>query len=283
MIVKDPTEKFLSADDINFVNELLIEAGGLAVELQMDCFNAKGLEVESAKAQGLLSADEKVSQVLVEKLERYFVNHKVISEEALPEEFLMEDGYLWLVDPIDGTHHYLANDTQYSVMIGLLHGGKPIYGWVYNPAFSMLYFGGPDYGIQCLDHLQKITRTIERPSSLKESLVRVILGRRDKKNNPWLDTMSNVKIIEAGSIGYKLSKILDGEADCLLHLAGRLKIWDTAGPVALALAAGLDVGGYDTDELPYPANSFVHPMAVVMGKKGSLQWFRNRVSKEWIQ
>jgi len=69
----------------------------------------------------------------------------------------------------------------------------------------------------------------------------------------------------------------------LLHLAGRLKLWDTAGPVALALAVGLDVGSKDIDELLYPQDSFMHPVALVMGKQGSLQWFRSKVVPSWTQ
>ena len=167
-------------------------------------------------------------------------------------------------------------------MIGLLWAGTPIYGWIYNPAFATLYHGGPDLGAWRIDSDGK-SQSINTNLSLENKFVRIILGRRDKANNPWLENLSDVSITEAGSIGYKLSKILEDEADVLLHLAGRLKIWDTAGPVALALAAGLDVGSREIDYLHYPQDSFLHPLAIVMGKKGSLQWFRSKIAPSCLQ
>jgi 3'(2'), 5'-bisphosphate nucleotidase len=206
----------------------------------------------------------------------------IISEEALPEKFVLSKDRVWVIDPIDGSDYYLANDTQYSIMIGLLIEGKPVYGWVYNPAASALYHGGPNRGAWFCDDNGKSKNIVVGSLSNKEP-VRVILGRRDIKNNPWLENLSDIQIMQAGGIGYKVGKIFEDEADVFMHLAGRLKIWDTAGPVAVALGAGLEVGGEEIDELIYSKDSFVHNFAIVMGKKGSLDWFRSKIIPSWIQ
>ncbi len=282
--------QIISQSDINFLKDLLIEAGTLAVSLQANLSIIQNRGSSSGNSSALradeqvlaLTADEEVSQFLVNKLKSRFAKDTIISEEALPKYFLLSDQYTWLVDPIDGTHHYLANDSQYSIMIGLLWAGEPVYGWIYNPAFATLYHGGPGLGAWRVDRNGKL-ESIQSVLALEDKPVRAILGRRDKNNNPWLDKISDVTIIQAGGIGYKLSRILEDEADVLLHLAGRLKVWDTAGPVALALAAGLEVGSREIDQLFYPRDSYTHQMAIVMGKKGSLQWFRSKIITAWIQ
>jgi 3'(2'), 5'-bisphosphate nucleotidase len=273
------SEQILSQNDINYVNEIIIEAGKLALTLQKDLFSSNR---DLKTKEMILSADEKISAILVKKVRSRFTDHAIISEEDFPKESDLKEEYVWMIDPIDGTHHYLANDSQYSIMIGLVCAGKPIYGWIYNSAFDALYHGGPGLGAWCKNK-DNDSQAIYCNYFVPDTAVRVILGRRDKKYNPWLDAVSDIQIIEAGSIGYKLSKILENEADVLLHLAGRLKVWDTAGPVALALGAGMEVGSKDIDYLNYPENSFQHPVEIVIGKSGSLQWFRSKIVPSWIR
>lgn len=272
------TDKTLFDKDIDFVNELVVEAGRLALKLQASSHKINQTQSDSI----FISVDEKISHLLVEKLQNKFANQLIISEEALPEKFILNQNRVWVIDPIDGTDHYLANDTQYSIMIGLLVEGKPVYGWVYNPAVGALYHGGPNRGAWVCDEKGK-SKNIVIDSLAAQKPVRVILGRRDIKNNSWLENLSDVKIMQVGSIGYKIGKIFENEADVLMHLAGRLKIWDTAGPVAVAMGAGLEVGGEEIDELIYSQDSFVHSFAIVMGKKGSLDWFRSKIIPSWIQ
>ncbi len=274
-------QQIISQNDIYFLQDLLSEAGDLAVLLQPHYSCAD--ETQSPdKYSSIATADEKISKFLVDRLQNRFAQHMIISEEALPETFLLNSEYTWLIDPIDGTYHYLANDPQYSIMIGLLRAREPVYGWIYNPAFGTLYHGGPGLGSWRVERGGK-TDSIPPILPLENKSIRVILGRRDKKNNPWLEKVPDIDMIQAGGIGYKLSRILEDEADVLLHLAGRLKVWDTAGPVAIALAAGLEVGSPEKDRLHYAHDSYVHPLAIIMGKKGSLQWFRSKIITSWIQ
>ncbi len=273
-------QKILLDDDINFVNNLLIKAGDLAVELQHF--------IEQNNYSTGLTIDQRISEIIVSQLEKRFTSHAIISEESVlensvPIDFSLNKELVWFVDPIDGTHHYLAGDSQYSIMVGLLHAGEPIYGWVYNPAFSTLYFGGPSQGVYRQEKGSKVVEKLLAPGSLQNDPIRVLMGSRDRKNNLWLEHIDGIELIQVGSIGYKLTKILEGESDVLLHLAGRLKLWDTAGPVALALAAGFDVGTQDLDRLLYPQDTFVHRMAIVIGIKGSLDWFRSKIIPVWTQ
>src|SRR5665213_2480620 len=107
-------QQIISQSDINFLNDLLIEAGSLAVSLQASLYSAEESKSTSNNSP-TLTADEEVSQFLVKALKSRFANHTIISEEALPEQYLLGTEYAWLIDPIDGTHHYLANDSQYSI------------------------------------------------------------------------------------------------------------------------------------------------------------------------
>ena len=101
-----------------------------------------------------------------------------------------------------------------------------------------------------------------------------MVGWRDRKNNPWIKDLPQATLVKTGSIGLKVAKVLEREADLFVHLSGKLKTWDTAGPVAIALGGNLEVGAMDADELSFPEEGVIHQSSVIIGRPGSLQWCR---------
>ena len=75
------------------------------------------------------------------------------------------------------------------------------------------------------------------------------------------------------------SKILHGEADMFIHLSAKLKIWDTAGPAAIAKAAGLEVSRLEEDGLPFDLSHVQHNSSVIIGRPGSVAWCRKYLRK----
>jgi 3'(2'), 5'-bisphosphate nucleotidase len=191
---------------------------------------------------------------------------------------------VWFIDPIDGTDNYIANDGQYSVMIGLVVDSTPVFGWVYAPTTSTAYFGGPKYGSWRKRGMEEASRFYPSLPLKPEEQVRLMLGWRDRKNHPWINNLPQVTLVKTGSIGLKVTKILDNEADLFVYLSGKLKIWDTAGPVAIALGGGLEVGTMESEGFHFPDEGFVHKTSVIIGRSGSIEWCRahlgNSVSKQ---
>jgi 3'-phosphoadenosine 5'-phosphosulfate (PAPS) 3'-phosphatase len=72
----------------------------------------------------------------------------------------------------------------------------------------------------------------------------------------------------------KVTKVLEAEADLFVYLSAKMKTWDTAGPVALALGGMLEVGAMESDELCFPNEGVVHASSVIIGRPGSIQWCR---------
>ena len=187
-------------------------------------------------------------------------------------------GRVWMIDPIDGTDNYIIGDGQYCVMIGLLVDRAPVFGWVFQPDTSTLYFGGPGYGAWKQHALNPASRFDHLSSISQESSARVIMGYRDRTAHPWVKEHPKVVLVKAGSIGLKVAKVLEREADIFVHLSGKLKTWDTAGPAAIALGGGLDVGTLDSDVLSFPLLPEIrHGTSVIIGCPGSLAWSRTHL------
>jgi len=273
------SSKHLSSKDIESVSRLVEEAGDLAISMR------EGVHISHKDSfdDKVTGADRALSKLITEHLKSRFPQDCVVSEEDDDQEqptgqHKKDEGErVWLVDPIDGTQNYIIGDGQYCVMIGLLFDRKPVFGWVYEPHKSVLYFGGPEYGaFRRKKGFQAEAITI--PTHFDQSgRARLLMGSRDRKTHSWVSELKTVDLVKTGSIGLKVARILDGEADIFAHLSCKLKTWDTAGPAAIALGAGLDVGGLDNDCILFPLHEVLHDSSIIMGRPGSLTWCRNNL------
>jgi 3'(2'), 5'-bisphosphate nucleotidase len=89
-----------------------------------------------------------------------------------------------------------------------------------------------------------------------------------------------VQVVKMGSIGLKVAKVLEGQADLYVHLAGRLKTWDTAGPIAIALGGNLEVGPMQGDAIVFPKDSVRLESSVIIGRPGCLSWSRTYIAQK---
>lgn len=262
--------RVLSEEDVTFVCELVKEAGQLALKMR------KGVSVQEKTGphDRVTAADLALSQLIVSRLSHRFKTDVIISEEQEKHVPDFASHRMWMVDPIDGTDNYIKNDGQYAVMVGLVENLEPIFGWVYAPALEIVYYGGPFSGAWSIDRWKKTSKVKTHPPLNIDASLRVMMGARDRRCHPWINGCPNVTFVKAGSIGIKVAKIFDGQADAFIHLSGELKVWDTAGPAAIALGGGLEVGSLNHDNLVFPPADVVHRCPVVIGRAGSLAWCR---------
>lgn len=267
-------EQVLTESDIHFVQKLTVCAGLRAIEMR----DGVSVSEKTGPDDPVTSADIELSKILVNGLKERF-SDEIISEEDKSHPESITEERVWLIDPIDGTKSYISRNGQYSVMLGLLINKKPAFGFVYEAEARRMYFGGPGYGaFVSVDSSgpEKLTST-KLPDN--EESKRIIMGSRDRRKNPWVEELECVKLIKTGSIGLKVARILEEKADVLVHLSGRLKAWDTAGPAAIALGGEMEVGSFSMNNLNYNLSAMMHEEAVIMGRLGCLDWCKKKLVK----
>jgi len=265
------TKKELNGEEIAYVSELTIKAGILAAQMR----EGVSISEKSEPCDKVTAADFALSRMLVAGLSERFSDDVIVSEEDEKHPIGAAHDRVWLIDPIDGTENYISNDGQWAVMIGLIVNTRPVFGWVFAPATGILYYGGPGYGAwRQRQHEEKPSRFEKLETLNPDCGARVTMGGRDRRSHPWVKQHPKVTLVKAGSIGLKVAKVLEGEADIFVHLSGKLKTWDTAGPAAIALGAQLDVGTLEADALPFDISSVRQECSIVMGRPGSLAWSR---------
>ncbi|RDU68637.1 3'(2'),5'-bisphosphate nucleotidase CysQ [Helicobacter cholecystus] len=88
----------------------------------------------------ITQADLESNDFILESLKSTF---PVCSEERFISLQERQRGeYYWLVDPLDGTKDFIAQNNHFSVNIALMKKDIPIFGVIYIPAMKKLYAGG---------------------------------------------------------------------------------------------------------------------------------------------
>jgi len=261
----------LRQEDIDFIHELVRKAGRTALDMR----EGVGVHTKTGPHDLVTDADLTISRMIIAELAQRFPDDLIVSEEDKHEHVEGErrtHPRVWLIDPIDGTENYVNKDGQYSSMIGLLVRGTPYFGWIYQPSISTLFYGGPDFGAWKQADGHKAKQFSQMKPLPQHTSIRLMMGWGDRRRHPWVMNIRNVQFVPSQSMGLKIIKILEDQADVFVSLTGRVKLWDTAAPVAIALGNNLDAGTLEGEPLPYPIPGVQHGSSVVIGRPGSLSW-----------
>ncbi|MBM0743214.1 inositol monophosphatase family protein [Phormidium sp. CLA17] len=203
-----------------------------------------------------------------------FPNDGVITEEDIPsrQKFYQKYARLWCIDPLDGTEDFIEGRSNYSVMVGLLENYQPIAGWIYAPVHDQLYYGGVNWGLFQTSADGSPRPLASAPQIFSADLCRMMIGHRDQARygNAIVHQIPNAEFYSMGSFGLKVLEVITGKAELYIYLNGRVKLWDTAGPLALAQAAGLICCTLEGEPIQFSPdaiepNTFAHRQSIVIG------------------
>ena len=263
---------FLSDRRIDTLLDLIKQAGR-AVQTVYD--NPMGSQIVSHKADSspLTEADRIAHRILVTGLrEQSPVVLPVLSEEGELPPYTERSTWFsyWLIDPLDGTKEFVERTGDFTVNVALIIEGRPVWGAVYAPVFSTLYWGSKEGGAfkQIADEAP-ITIRVQQPFL---SPVRILGSRRHgdspekQKGLPPLDSIC----FRAVGSSLKFCLLAEGGADLYARL-GPTSEWDTAAGQAVLEAAGGIVVDLKGQPVHYNRQAdIVQPSFIAMGDRSLL-------------
>jgi 3'(2'), 5'-bisphosphate nucleotidase len=208
------------------------------------------------------AADYASNRVILQMLAQHFPGDAVLSEESRDSEARLASDRVWIVDPLDGTKEFLAQNGEFSVMIALAVRGEPVVGVVYRPDGDTL-FGAVRGGGAWVER-GGVRLPLRCPSGRAERLRMV--GSRSHAE-PLLERMQQAlgvsEIRPSGSVGIKCALIGEGECDVYIHPVPYLKEWDTCAPEIILREAGGEVTDCTGAPLRYNKPDPVQPHGIV--------------------
>jgi 3'(2'), 5'-bisphosphate nucleotidase len=206
--------------------ELARQAGLGLIELRSGSNPGKSLGKEG---------DQLSHRLLMKRIADLFPDDRIRSEEADQSEALgVESGRVWIVDPLDGTREYSEGRSDWAVHVALAIDGAPVVGAVALPALDVVLSTGEP-----------------PPLSPPASTPRMVVSRsRPPEFSSFVAEELGATTIPMGSAGAKIAAVIRGEAEVYVHAGGQYE-WDSAAPVAVALASGLHASRLDGSPLRY--------------------------------
>jgi len=221
------------------------------------------------------SIDQALDRQLSAAFASLFPADGVITEENAQSRSQFDVGHarVWYIDPLDGTEDFIHGRPDYAVMVGLLQEQQPIAGWIYAPTSDRLYYGGQAWGLfQAIANDTPTPLPVAEPPPPTETFCPMIIGLRDQKTFGAAIThlIPAAQVYSLGSFGLKVMEVILGRAGLYVYLNGRVKLWDTVGPLALAKMAGLVCCDLEGRSLSFAPNdidlaSLAHKQAIVIG------------------
>ncbi|MGE0134693.1 MAG: inositol monophosphatase [Dehalococcoidia bacterium] len=173
---------------------------------------------------------------ILEGLETAFPAHAILSEESRPDTN-WEHGWVWVIDPLDGTRNFVSGIPLYCVNIGLVRDGEPVLGVTYDPHREVCVSGGPGLGVHANGHPVGASQA----THLASSVMTADLGYYDERATMMLETVQEmiphiqaVRIIGSAALG--LAWAASGVSDLNLH--SLVFPWDIAAGMAMLPEGG---------------------------------------------
>ena len=185
-------------------------------------------------------ADQAADGYLQGLLQGRYPDDGVLSEETADSPERLSKPRAWIVDPLDGTKEYAQLRVDWAVHVALTRGARCALGAVALPSLGSILWG------VCIDGHERAG--IEGSDAIPArgddggpSTPRVAVSR--SHTPAWVERFTaelGGAMRPWGSVGFKGSRLLLGEADVYVHKKG-LKEWDTCAPEVVARALGWSV------------------------------------------
>jgi 3'(2'), 5'-bisphosphate nucleotidase len=260
---------------ISFADDTHIRAVIRSAGQQAKYLRSKELTISHKGPEDFVTnVDQALDRQLAAAFTAQFPQDGIITEEDVDscQQFQADVPRLWCIDPIDGTGDFIAGRPDYAVMVGVLQNAQPVAGWIYAPEYDLMYYGSTTWGLwQQAGESEPMPLIPASPETAENRPL--ILGDRDYQNfgAAIANSIPEIKFaFSQGSFGLKVMNVILGQAGLYLYLNGRVKVWDTVGPLALAQTAGLvccDLAGNPLSYAPNAMNleSLAHQQSIVVG------------------
>lgn len=229
----------IEQSDAAFAADLAEQAGALLLDLQ----HTPGLTGKELGTAG----DAAANDLLLGLLAAGRPGDAVLSEESADSAARLRADRVWIIDPLDGTREFSEQGrSDWAVHVALWIDGLVPVGAVALPGRG----------------LTLATPKVAAPQSNSGRPRLVVSRTRPPVEAQAVATALDAELLPLGSAGAKVSAVVLGEADVYVHGGGQYE-WDSAAPVALALAAGLHASRLDGSPLIYNQENPYLPDLVV--------------------
>lgn len=212
----------------------------------------------AARKDFLTDADLRSERIILEALSGQYPNIPAFSEEKGGEERL--EGYVWVIDPIDGTINFFQGDDNWAISIALVKDEETVAGVIYMPAKDLLFsaYAGRDATVESNDDNTRSLLAVNDEQKLSDSQIWLEWGKNDPEGKEHERVYQLIENLDRTSMYPQMRN--SGSADAMAVARGQISgfVFLKPDPFDVA-AAGLIIkqaGGTVTDVDGTPWKAF---------------------------
>jgi len=237
--------------DVLTVAEVAARAAG---KIMAQKVGAEVIQTKGYAADLLTAVDTECEKVIREVVHVRYPDHNFLGEESAGSSDAMDavlalPGWLWVVDPIDGTTNFVAGQPLSAVSVGVAHDGVLRAGVIYDPYHDEMFSGATGMGAM----LNGKSMCVSTAQQLGEAVVASGAPPNPRSAAPCFRAMSllsppatrTVRIL--GSAAINFAWVACGRLDAWFE--PDLNPWDSAAGAVLVQEAGGQVT--DCKGVPY--------------------------------
>ncbi|WP_083870636.1 inositol monophosphatase family protein [Nocardia aobensis] len=231
----------LSDELLAIAREAVAEGSSLFRDLSPQTISTK-----SDDRDFVTDLDVRIQTKLRDFLRRKTPDFGFLGEEE--DHHVVTDGYLWILDPIDGTSNFIHHIPMCAISLGLVRNGRPIIGVIAAPFLALEYWATADGGAYVNGELLAASKT----TTLRRSIISIGdyatgAGSEAKNQRRFAVTTALAASVERvrmlGSAAIDLAWVAEGRLDGCVLLSNNP--WDTAAGVLIARESGAVVTDSD--------------------------------------
>ena len=215
-----------------------INAGKLAAKRVMEIYHTNfEVEIKSDNSPVTI-ADKSADKIIRDYLHSCFPTHSFLTEESRDTSERLNNEFVWIVDPVDGTKDFVAKDDQFTINIALSFKHKIVVGVVIAPAINEMFFASSGNGSFYQKSTQKPVK-IHVNDKVDDLTVLTSVFHFTDEEKTFIDEHKDIikHVLKKGS-SLKPCYIAKGDAEITLRTSPNTKEWDTAASQIIVEEAG---------------------------------------------
>jgi myo-inositol-1(or 4)-monophosphatase len=200
----------------------------------MEAFGARQDVRVKGRGNVVTETDLAAERAILAALRQEYPDHAVLAEETAGEA--PREGWLWVIDPLDGTHNFSRGIPYFATNIALCHDGEPLLGLTYAPATGGEFFAQRGAGLTVNGRPARVSDA----KRLADCVIGADLGYEDARAARMLELVAEVWPVQSvrvmGSAALGLAYAACGRYDLFLH--HYLYPWDVAAGIVLVTEGG---------------------------------------------
>ena len=240
--------------------EIGIEAAKEAGRFLYENFGKIGVIDKKGDRNLATNLDREAEGMIIDRIKNEFPDHGIIAEESGRQGTDKE--YIWIIDPLDGTHNFIRNIDIFGVSIGVVYNDEFMAGIIYMPKDDELYTAcrgqgayknGKKISVSSNAELKECSISFDSSIRYSPEVMLKVLGSLAKE-------VFNIRMF--GSSARVLSYVAEGKLDFAVEFHDRP--WDFAGGVRIIEEAGGKLTTLKGEPLTHrhigyiASNSFTH-------------------------